>query len=518
MGIILKYIITSIRERKFRTFLILFAITLSTALFFASSALSLNLQDMYMEVMKKYYGSSNLMVAQGRGAAWNLSMARAEKYGDRLSYLIGTIDGSATYRPNRTESVSFYLRGFRIEDLPVFASFTLAEEAELDPFTGAKVIVSQIAAKRYGWAVGDTITLDMNDVKRHFVLVGIALPTGVFQEGFDRNVTGVVPRDYLAGLYDIRGRVTTAYLQTKSPGEVAPLLIELAADYPRYSVREPVDKAQRESFASDIKTPLMLMTIMVLIMSVFIIYSSFKVITVERMPILGTFRSIGATRRTTDGVLMLETFLYGAVGGICGCLLGIGILSLMTNLLAYNAWAGIRMKTELHFETIHLVLAFALAVGLSFVSCLIPIVRVSRIPVKDIVLNTMDHGVKARPVRFIAACVVLAVAIVVPRVVPRSLAFVADAGCLFLVIAALIALVPFLTTALVAVLQRVQQLAFGNEGALAAKNLRENRNVLNNISLLGISICSLILIFSISFSAIQQTIGFYTDARFELWA
>jgi putative ABC transport system permease protein len=52
---------------------------------------------------------------------------------------------------------------------------------------------------------------------------------------------------------------------------------------------------------------------------------------------------------------------------------------------------------------------------------------------------------------------------------------------------------------------------------LAAKNLRENRNILNNISLLALSISSLILIFTISFTAIRQTIGFYSTARFELW-
>ncbi len=36
--------------------------------------------------------------------------------------------------------------------------------------------------------------------------------------------------------------------------------------------------------------PLYLMTSMVLMISVFIIYSTFKVITVERLPVIGTFR------------------------------------------------------------------------------------------------------------------------------------------------------------------------------------------------------------------------------------
>jgi putative ABC transport system permease protein len=518
MGIILKFMLTSIKERKFRTFLILFAIMLSTALFFASNALSLTLQDMYVEVMKKYYGSSNVMISQGSGSNWFLSAARAEKYLGRADYVVGAVDGGGIYKPGRLESVNVYLRGFRLEDLRVFSAFTPAEQGDLHPFVGAKIVVSQIAAKQYGWKVGDAIDIDMNGMKRRFTLVGIALPTGVFQEGFDKNVTGVVPRDYLAGIYGIRGKSTTLYVRAREPADIAPMIRELSRDYPRYSVREPVDKAERERFASGIKTPLLLMTIMVLFMSVFIIYSSFKVITVERMPTLGTFRSIGATRKTTDFLLILETLVYGIIGGAFGCLMGIGILSLMTDLMAYNAWAGIRMKTQLHVQAIHMASAFLLAVGLSFVSSLIPIIRVSRVPVKDIVLNTMDRNVKERPWRVVLGFAILAATPVVPRLVPKSIAFPVDAGCLFLAIAALIILVPFLTSLLLRALQGFNRLVFGNEGVLAAKNLRENKNILNTISLLALSISSLILIFTISFSAIQSTIGFYSDAHFELWA
>jgi putative ABC transport system permease protein len=518
MGIILKFIFTSIRERKFRTFLILFSISLSSALFFASNALSQTLQEMYVAVMKKYYGSSNVVIVKGKDSNWFLSTARAEKYLGRLEYVIGTIDGGGFYKPSRRESVSFSLRGFRMEELDVFSPWTLAEQGALYPFAGAKIVVNQIAAKQYGWKLGGSIDIEVTGAKRRFLVVGIALPLGVFQEGFDKNVTGVVPRDYLAGLYDIRGKATSVYLRARTAADIAPIIRELSREYPRYTVREPLDKAERERFVSNIQTPLLLMTIMVLFMSVFIIYSSFKVITVERMPSLGTFRSIGATRKTTDFLLILETFLYGAVGGACGCLLGIGILSIMTNLMAYNAWAGIRLKTELHFETMHMVLAFLVAVILSFASSLIPIIRVSKIPVKDIVLNRTERDARKRPLLVILGIAALVVTPVVPFIVPKSIAFPVDAVCLFLAMAALIVLVPFLTSLLVRLLQRLYQVLFGNEAVLAAKNLRENRNILNNISLLTLSISSLILIFTISFSAVRATIDFYADARFGLWA
>ena len=39
MGVIFKFIIRNIKEKKFRTFLILFSIMISSALFFASGAM-----------------------------------------------------------------------------------------------------------------------------------------------------------------------------------------------------------------------------------------------------------------------------------------------------------------------------------------------------------------------------------------------------------------------------------------------------------------------------------------------
>jgi putative ABC transport system permease protein len=151
MGIILKFIFTSIRERKFRTFLILFSISLSSALFFASNALSVTLREMYVAAMQKYIGSSNVVIGKGKSSNWFLSTARAEKYLGRLDYVIGTIDGGGFYKPNRRESVSFSLRGFRLDELDVFSDCTLAEQNALYPFAGAKIIVNQIAATRYGW-------------------------------------------------------------------------------------------------------------------------------------------------------------------------------------------------------------------------------------------------------------------------------------------------------------------------------------------------------------------------------
>ena len=58
LGIIIKFIITNIKEKKFRTFLIVFSITISIALFLSSRALldtmlkeSINSMKVIMEIV-----------------------------------------------------------------------------------------------------------------------------------------------------------------------------------------------------------------------------------------------------------------------------------------------------------------------------------------------------------------------------------------------------------------------------------------------------------------------------------
>ena len=83
-----------------------------------------------------------------------------------------------------------------------------------------------------------------------------------------------------------------------------------------------------------ITTAFRLMMIVVLMMSAFIIYTVFKVIVAERLPVIGTFRSIGATKISTSLVLVGESIIYGIIGGIIGDLAGIGILKVLMNLMA----------------------------------------------------------------------------------------------------------------------------------------------------------------------------------------
>ncbi len=105
-------------------------------------------------------------------------------------------------------------------------------------------------------------------------------------------------------------------------------------------VGEMISKSEIKSQVDPIRIPFMFMLILVVLISVFIIYTSFKVITLERLPMLGTFRSIGATKKMTDFIMLSEATIYGVLGSGIGCWLGYGMLTAVTHLMSSSMLGG----------------------------------------------------------------------------------------------------------------------------------------------------------------------------------
>ncbi len=514
MAIIIKFILKNIREKKFRTFLILFSITLSTALFFASVSLSGTLEKTFMERVKKYIGTADLVIhANQHSPDWAFLVDNAQKFSDYLEYAVGSVEIRGSYK-NKSESIDIDIKGFKLEELSLLNSYALKQEWNLQPFIGKKIILSEKTAQQNGLKIGDHIEIELRGEKQRFRIVGIAEPYGLFQEDGLSN-TAVAPLSTMARISEIPGKITLAFLKVKDPSRIEETIKLLSKEYRRYTVREPFSKEEVKRHTESVTTPFLIMVFLVLFMSVFIIYSSFKVITKERLPVIGTFRSIGATRKTTDIVLFAESFLYGFIGGIFGCILGLGILKLMSVLMTPDWLSGV--KSSVQFSLWHLMAAFGLALVLPFISSFFPIVKISKVPVKDIILNTMEKPRKKKTYKWLMGLFCLGIATIPPFFAPKEMALLIDVIAMLAAISAAVLLVPYITSGFLKVFEKVYSVLLGNEGILAAKNLRDNKSILNNISLLAIGISSLLMINTINFSVIKEVANFFKDGTFDVW-
>lgn len=522
MGIIIKFLIKSIYEKKLRTFLILLAIVLSSGVFFASVAISGSLEQMIIKGIVDSYGNADIVISPvQKSPSPYFYTNRAEAYRDRTEYIIGEMQASAVYMAGRKDEVNINLVGAPIEDIQKMNPFTLEQQSGTYPFEGRKIIIDRLFAQKYGLKAGDSLELQMASgsltSKQRFIICAIASPAGFFKNQ-PKSAAALVPRDFLSAFHNARGKVGAVYIKLLEPEDKQEMIKLLSEEYKNYKVFEllPLEEIKQES--TMISAVFLMLSSIVFFMSIFIIYSSFKVITAEKLPVIGTFRSIGATKKMTNLLLLGESLLYGVVGGILGCGVGVGILYLMSFALSKMAHGGdgMEFKAVIQFSGINFVLAFVGAVVLCFVSSIIPIVRVSRIPVKDIVLNSIEANRRRKKIRLILGMAFMAVAFACSLVDSDDLRPILGSVGMLLSLTSVIMLVPYITSVFIRIFEKLYIFVFGNIGILSAKNLRENGNIINNISMLAIGISSLLLFNTASYDNVASITDMHRDALYDI--
>ncbi|NLK86534.1 MAG: ABC transporter permease [Clostridiaceae bacterium] len=505
MRIILKYILKSIAEKKLRTFLIIASVAVSSALVFASAAISGTLVDMFGIRMKQYFGTSDFIVhLNGDTSGRSYSAESASEYKDMFEYIIGGFLGYAEYRDHdgRTHNVS--LSGLDADDQMIISPVYIDRQSH--PFEGKTIIAGNTVAERLGWKPGDSIELLVRGYRYKFTVGAVAQSSGMlFDDG--ESITVFVPKDTLSSLYGMRGRNNALYFKMKDPEQRRYIIDRMREVYKGCGF-------SWFSVTTDIDVPLKLLTVVVCFMSIFIIYSTFRVIALERLPAIGTFRSIGATKRTTGFILLTESTVYGVFGGITGCALGVGVLYVMAGSMKNSYTRNI--DTVISFTPGQMLFAFGIAVVLCFVSSLIPIIKISGTPLKDIISNAIDRQYTRHIWKAACGAVMVIISVIIPEIVPDSLALPVDMACLIMIAISAVLLVPYITLFAVLVLERVYMVFFGNVGVLAVKNLKENKSILNSISLLSIGIATLLLVSNAAYSMNKDTINTYSCYDFDI--
>lgn len=516
MGIIFKFVIRSIKEKKFRTFLILFSIMMSSALFFASGAMSGSVGKIVVDRIRSSVGEAEIVIyANDKSPSGYMTTTAAESFGEDMEFITGVVRGQGTYEKGKDEAVRISLNGYKLEELQRMNPILVEKEYKLHPFKGKKIILSNVTARELNLGLGDSMELEINKTKYKFTVSAIVQPKGIFLED-GRTKNAVVPRELLASVYDVKGQASLIYMKPKDISRKAELIDSLSKVYRRYTVEETIPEDEIKRNSDTFNVPFQMMVFMVLAISVFIIYTSFRVITAEMLPVIGTFRSMGATKRMTDLVLMAQSIVYGAAGGLLGCFMGIGVLHLMMNMMVTESDKAAGFTANIQYDWTQMLGAFLLALALSILSSLIPIVRVSRIPVKDIVLNNIERVSKRRLYRLWLGLFFLFVVVSAPRIAPRDIAVTVDMISLVFASISVILLIPYVTNAFIRLFERTFVFIFGNEGIMAAKNLRENKSMVNNIALLAMGISALLIINTISFSVFKEVVDAFKTFNYDI--
>lgn len=300
VSIVVKFITKSILEKKFRSFIIIFSVTISAALFFASSGLAGTMSSMYETLIRMQTGKADLIIYPNRQSPSSVLKILPHEV-EGIDYIVGDLSVGGVYKLSKEEAQNLkikteklYIKGFEIEELEKFNPVNYSQKAIEKDFIDNCIILSKLFADKYGYNVGDRIDIEVGGVNKILTVWGISRPTGIFQHSPQSDsMMAVMPLDTLASTFNMRGKAHNAYVVLEEGADMQTVKNELSALYPRYTVQEPFTADELNEYLQFIVVPLYLMTIMVLFISIFIIYSTFKVESWQGIKVVGTDNNIG---------------------------------------------------------------------------------------------------------------------------------------------------------------------------------------------------------------------------------
>ena len=488
MKIIFKYILTNVKERKARTAVMLLSILLSTMLLFVSLSIGVSYESAQRKMARGMAGSATVSVQMKDG---NISLSDIPDLSP-IKAKVGMLEGTALYH----ESGYYETVDLIAADLDALGQINkprLQNGGEISDFSGNQIILPDRFTSKYDIQKGDTITLQISGTPTAFEVAEIAAYDTVFLR-HTRGATALLPYSTLAEILGQADGYSQILVEPTEGTRTSDLIAELNKSLTNgeYEISQIVNETQIAADARQKSMPFFLISFFALTMSVFIIYSNYKVITLDRLPIIGTFRSIGATEKNVTRILLLESLLYGCVGGVAGIPVGILILNIILQGMDKSLSQGIEIPIVVSVSGIFL--SFSVAVIVSLLSAWLPVRRASRLPIKDVVLGTVEE--KHTPHRLIigTGIALFIISVLLPKIASGNMLYLAGGFSLLGLIAATILIIPLFTNGIATVLERLYGVVFQNEGKLAARNMRGNKNITQNITLLFISISAIIAI------------------------
>lgn len=514
-GIIIKLLIKNILEKKLRTFLIVFSATAACALVFTAISLSGTIKNIYEQQLRKYVGTADIMIYANKSSPSTFVGADGLKnYTDKMEYYVGCVTGEAIFKPTPKEEVRISVLGCEYEGLQKFNPVVLTNNKELDHFSGRVIIVGKAFAEKYHLSEGQSIPLLINNSRHYYRIVGIGEAQGfLIEDSFNTYV--IVPENTLSAIYDQKGNHTVIYAKVNTGVDTGDLVKEISGIFKRYAVEEVISREELENSVASLSSILMLMSLLVYLMSFFIIYSSFKVIILERFSVVGTLRSIGATEKTARRFLLSESLLYALTGTIMGIALGAGVVYVIAQLSKSPWMRPESVKLDINPWSIILSLVFTIVICIA--SSFAPIMKLTRLPVKEIILNEVKWGQSRKKAsKVITGIVFIAIIIVVPPVCPPEYFSSVAIVLIIFSLTGSIMLIPGFTGLLAKALQVLYIKIFGNIGFLAAKNLRGSKLEINNISLLAVGLSVMLMVNILSGNLTREMLNFYSEGNFDI--
>lgn len=501
MVIFLRYILNSMKEKKIREVLLLFAIALSSGLLFGTLVWSKSFSNNLEQIYKEYYEGSNIYFD-----------SNTEDSFFRLDEV--NTDGLQNVIPE----IRIIANNYDFDDdlhINVIARDNIYNKMELiqgklPDNNKNEAVISERISKKLNLSVNDKLSLFLGGTTKDVIISGIAANNDCFIQDSIIECVVLLPYKYLSKELDLSDRYNFVrantdanylqdnidYFQKNNLGFSAKML------YSQEDIDVQVNKTVNTYY---------LMIVFVILITVTIVEGAKKLIINERISTIGTFFSQGAMKKNIRNILFMEGIIEGLIGGGLGLLIGYVFCLYINYENSPLKEYGVYEKITFVWYLLPVPLVFAVLISVS--SCVIPFRQIKHMQVKEVILNQQNSITRKKSNYYILGVVLLVIGAVV-AFINNSFAVLMSIPAFVFSFLGLILLYPKIVEWLnSSILKRMN-----GHGTLYViiNNMKSSKIIQTNIRLLLIAATALTLIFTISDSVQSGVVGIYSDLNYNV--
>lgn len=364
MRIIITHILRNIKEKKGRSLLIILSLMIASVVFILNLTIPNQIVETKAKQSRDAIGKSDVLVASY--VPFNINDI---KLSNEESKIVGVND---LYTIHKDKTLVIY--GTDIKE-----AFNIDLINNIDLLDN-EIIISKTTADKYKYKLNDIITIDLMDSKYELKIKDIVEAKGLLSF---KSLSGIINNDtYNKITSNENNKYRTYYIDVLNNEKVGDVkkYIQDNNDKKEYMVEKLVDEEKIREDNYYTQFILLVIMIMATIMIFFVVNTLNKMIVMERMPVIGTFRSVGASKFKMNMLLVLENSIYGLLGGSVGAL-----VSILINNFAASMLTGTTIKSTVPVN--NLISGIIFTICLEVFMSLASIIKSNKYSIKEIMFE-----------------------------------------------------------------------------------------------------------------------------------
>lgn len=493
MNLIFKYLLRSIRQKKIRTSIIILSLILTSAMLFININARTITQDSYENNIRNKFGTVDLVITK-KSPFSNPYFEKEEIQlnDENIANAVGFMSSFGVFSDDKEKKSRVNIVSADIDSLIQTDLIDFSRPFDISTFQGKKIIISDSQAKKYGVSIGDKIEVTILDKRIPFEVVTTVESSGLFSDE-NSAFNMILPLEEMNSIMGTENMISGLFVDMLQEENIYSELSALERQNKEFDVTPTLDKETFNYLMSNISTILIFALLLTMLVSTVVILSLYKHVLDERMPVMGTLRSIGVTRNKTVLVLILENSLYGLIGGVIGILIGLLLLNSFMETLIGSMEHGLEISNGWSLISIIITLVFSL--GWAVMITLTSIIKMRKMSLKDSIFQTVHTVRKFKKVELILGLISIIFGFILfsGKIMDRTLA-INGIATLLLIIGFILVIPAFLHFFISVIVKLSTNYAILSQGA---KSVRNNKVVLRNIQISVVTLGLSISIFSV---------------------